>query len=45
MWVPNSEVSRADFDRFVAELGARWPKRVRAVAPGVYRILGPAEPR
>lgn len=38
MWVPNSYVSRAEFDRLVAELRAQWPQRVRPIAPGVHRI-------
>lgn len=38
MWVPNEVMRREAFERVVGELGAQRPGRVRAVAPGVFRI-------
>jgi hypothetical protein len=40
MWVPNEVMRREAFERVVGELRAQRPGRVRAIAPGVFRIGG-----
>jgi hypothetical protein len=45
MWVSNQLVRREAFDRVIGELRAQRPGRVRAVAPGMFRIGGPPTDR